>query len=82
MSLACWSLEEKLLHSDLRLVILRTTVLAIDGSRCRDEFSAVNIVIEMSLPIYDGFIDRRDPASKEYATEKQLHYPPAESRSL
>jgi hypothetical protein len=30
----------------------------------------VNIVIEMSLPIYDGFIDRCDPASKEYAILK------------
>jgi hypothetical protein len=30
----------------------------------------VNIVIEMALPIFDGFLDRCDPASKEYAILK------------
>jgi hypothetical protein len=46
-------------------------------------FRVVKVVIEMSLPLYDRFVDRCNPASKEYALlkngiivrrEKDNHY--------
>jgi hypothetical protein len=38
--------------------------------------------IEMLLPVYDGFIDKCDQSSREYAILKMALFPPTEGRSF
>jgi hypothetical protein len=42
----------------------------VDESKSSDYFRAVKVVIEMSLLLYDRFVDQCNPASKEYALVK------------
>jgi hypothetical protein len=42
----------------------------IDTLRSNDYFRAVKVVIELSLGLYDGFVDKCDPTSREYVLLK------------